>query len=171
MSNKKLEINVPVICTRGVIVFPKYDIMIEVGRKKSMNAVDEAQSFYNGHVWLVAQKNILVDDPTTSDLYTVGTLCQIKRVRQKDGFMRVTFTGLQRAQLIEVEDDSRFMLASVLPLQDIHKDSLEEKALMRRLSKEIEALANQSPNYPADVFQQMAQGFDASLLCDQFANS
>lgn len=167
--NKKIEINVPVICTRGVIIFPKQDIMIEVGRRKSMNAIEESQSFYNGHVWLVAQKNILVDDPSQYDLYQIGTLCQIKRVRQKDGFMRVTFTGIERAQLIELEDDSRFMTAKVLPLQDVHKDPLEEKALLRRLSKEVEAIASNSTNFPADIFHQMANDLNASSLSDQFA--
>ena len=167
--SKKIEINVPVIATRGVIVFPKQDIMIEVGRPKSMNAIEEAQSFYNGHVWLVSQRDIMIDDPTESDLYTVGTLAQVKRVRKKDGFMRVTFSGLERAQLMELTEDSRMMYAKVLPLIDRQGNEMEEMALVRRITRELENIAAHNANFPSEVITQMAKGVQAPQLADQFA--
>ena len=93
MNNEKMEISVPVIATRGIIVFPQQDIMIEVGREKSIRAVEEAEEKFDGHVWLVCQKDIMVDNPAPSDLYTFGTLCRIKNIRRKEGFMRITFSG------------------------------------------------------------------------------
>ncbi len=167
--SKKIEINVPVICTRGVIVFPNQDIMIEVGRPKSMNAIEEAQAFYNGHVWLVSQKDIMVDDPTEEDLYRVGTLSQVKRVRKKDGFMRVTFSGMERAQLIELTEDSRMMYGKVQPLNDRQGDPMEELALIRRITRELENIAAHNANFPSEVITQMAKGVGAPQLADQFA--
>lgn len=167
--SKKIEINVPVICTRGVIVFPNQDIMIEVGRPKSMNAIEESQSFYNGHVWLVSQKDIMVDDPSEEDLYTVGTLCQIKRVRKKDGFMRVTFSGLERARLLELSEDSRMLSGKVQPLRDVQGDQMEEMALVRRITRELENIAASNANFPSEVITQMAKGVQAPQLADQFA--
>ena len=67
MNNEKMEISVPVIATRGIIVFPQQDIMIEVGREKSIRAVEEAEEKFDGHVWLVCQKDIMVDNPAPSD--------------------------------------------------------------------------------------------------------
>ncbi len=167
--SKKLEINVPVVATRGVIVFPKQDIMIEVGRPKSMNAIDESQSFYNGHVWLVSQKDIMNDDPSEADLYTVGTLAQIKRVRKKDGFMRVTFSGLERAQLIDLTNDSKMLFGKIIPLIDVQGDPMEEMALVRRITRELESIANQTANFPSEVITQLAKGIAAPQLADQFA--
>ena len=167
--SKKIEINVPVIATRGVVVFPKQDIMIEVGRPKSMNAIEESQSFYNGHVWLVSQRDIMIDDPSEADLYTVGTLAQVKRVRRKDGFMRVTFSGVERAQLIELTEDSRMMYAKVLPLIDKQGNEMEEMALVRRITRELENIAAHNANFPSEVITQMAKGVAAPQLADQFA--
>ena len=93
MNNERMEISVPVIATRGIIVFPQQDIMIEVGREKSIRAVEEAEEKFDGHVWLVCQKDIMVDNPAPSDLYAFGTLCRIKNIRRKEGFMRITFSG------------------------------------------------------------------------------
>ena len=85
MNNEKMEISVPVIATRGIIVFPQQDIMIEVGREKSIRAVEEAEEKFDGHVWLVCQKDIMFDNPAPSELYTFGTLCRIKNIRRKEG--------------------------------------------------------------------------------------
>jgi ATP-dependent Lon protease len=110
MENEKIEVSVPVICTRGIVVFPNQDIMIEVGRDKSVNAVEESNTYFNGHVWLVSQRDILVDEPHENDLYTFGTLCRVKTIKRKEGFMRVTFTGLQRAKLVRMSEDDRMFL-------------------------------------------------------------
>ncbi|MBN2850003.1 MAG: hypothetical protein JXK92_05035, partial [Erysipelotrichaceae bacterium] len=73
MDNEKMEISVPVICTRGIIVFPNQDVLIEVGREKSVNAIDESTTYFDGHVWVVSQKDVLVDEPGEDDLFKFGT--------------------------------------------------------------------------------------------------
>ena len=100
-----LNIRVPVICTRGIVVFPGQDVMIEVGRQKSITAVNEASANYDSMVWVVCQNDIMVDNPEEANLYRVGTLSKIKVVRRKEGFMRVTFTGMKRAELVALEDN------------------------------------------------------------------
>ena len=62
MSEVK-ELYVPVVATRGVIVFPGQDVMIEVGRKKSVTAIEDSMDNFEGHVWLVCQNDIMVDNP------------------------------------------------------------------------------------------------------------
>ena len=84
MDEEKIEMSVPVIATRGIVVFPNQDIMIEVGREKSVNAVEESNAYFNGHVWLVSQKDIMVDDPKEADLFRFGTLCRIKNIKRKE---------------------------------------------------------------------------------------
>lgn len=84
--SQNVTVRVPAVCTRGIILFPGQDVMIEVGRAKSLNAVNTAGSSYDGMVWIVCQKDIMVDDPKTDDLYRMGTLAKIKVVRRKEGF-------------------------------------------------------------------------------------
>ena len=110
---EKLELNVPVIATRGVLIFPGQDVMIEVGRDKSISAVEEAIAYFDGQVFIVSQKDVLVDDPKMNDLFAMGTLCKIKSMKKKEGFLRVTFSGVQRASVIRLSDDERMLFATI----------------------------------------------------------
>lgn len=169
MSIEKNELNVPVIATRGIVLFPNQDIMIEVGRVKSMNAVDEANSFFNGHVFLTSQKDIMVDEPGQEDLYAIGTLSHVKSVKRKDGFLRVTFTGVQRARMVSMTEDDKMLVATIETIEDVHGDSMEELGLVRRITKEIEQIATNNSNFPSEMINQMTAGVSASQLADQFA--
>ena len=169
MDQEKIEISVPVIATRGIVVFPNQDIMIEVGREKSVNAVEESNAYFNGHVWLVSQKDIMVDDPKEDDLYAFGTLCRIKNIKRKEGFMRVTFTGLQRAKLLRMSEDERMFFATVMAKENESGDAMEEMALIRRIAKELEHVATSNVNFPTEMISQLTKGVSAMQLADQFA--
>ncbi len=161
-------IKVPVICTRGIIVFPGQDVMIEVGRNKSINAVNAASDSYDGQVFIVCQNDIMVEDPTVENLYTVGTLSKIKVVRRKQNFMRITFTGMKRARLIDLEDDGTMMMANVELKDDIQGDTTEELALVKKIISEFEKISNVSATFPADMIHQLSHGVSAVTLTDQF---
>jgi ATP-dependent Lon protease len=164
-----MELNVPVIATRGVLVFPNQEVMIEVGRDKSINAVEEAMAYFDGQVFLVSQKDVLIDDPREADLYRVGTLCKIKITKKKEGFVRVTFAGMQRASMINLSDDERMLFATVKTEQDILGDSLEEMALVRQIAKGLESITNIGQSFPPEVFNQLTKGVSAVQLADQVA--
>lgn len=169
MAKKSLNIHVPVICTRGVVVFPNLETLIEVGRKKSIAAIEEARTNFDQHVFVVCQKDVMVDDPTVDDVYTVGTLCRIHSVRNRDGAFRVTFEGLERARLVELTDTEEMFFAEIEPLADISGNQLEEMALVRRVSKSYEQIAGNMQAFPADVINQLSGGISATELADQFA--
>ena len=93
-------VRLPLVCTRGVIVFPNQEVIIDVGRDKSTCAVEEAQEKFESQVVLVAQKDLAMDSPDIDDLYSFGTLCQIRHIRRMDGYLRVKFKGLQRVNCL-----------------------------------------------------------------------
>jgi len=167
MDNEKMEISVPVICTRGIIVFPNQDVLIEVGREKSVSAIEESNTYFNGHVWVVSQKDVLVDEPHEDDLFKFGTLCRIKNVKRKEGFMRVTFTGLERAKLVRLSEDNKMFFATVQPVADIPGENLEEMALIRQIAKGLEQVATSNANFPTEIINQLTKGVSAQQLSDQ----
>ncbi len=167
--SKEVSIRVPAVCTRGVVVFPGQDVMIEVGRQKSINAVNEASASYDSMVWIVCQNDIMVDNPSEQNLYRVGTLSKIKIVRRKEGFMRVTFTGMKRASLLNLEDSSDMMMATIQPLEEVEGNHLEEMALVKRIISEFEKVSNLSSAFPSDIVSQLSKGVSAITLTDQFA--
>jgi ATP-dependent Lon protease len=162
-----MEISVPVICTRGIIVFPNQDVLIEVGREKSVSAIEESNTYFNGHVWVVSQKDVLVDEPHEEDLFKFGTLCRIKNVKRKEGFMRVTFTGLERAKLVRLSEDNKMFFATVQPVADIPGENLEEMALIRQIAKGLEQVATSNANFPTEIINQLTKGVSAQQLSDQ----
>ncbi len=163
-----VTVQVPAVCTRGIILFPGQDVMIEVGRAKSIEAVQRASSSYDGMVWIVCQKDIMVDTPSADDIYRVGTLAKIKVVRRKEGFMRVTFTGMKRALLKKLQDEPDMMMADVEPIEDIQGDSQEELALVKKIVSEFEKISNVSQIFPPDMIHQMSRGISADTLTNQF---
>lgn len=166
---EKLELNIPVIATRGVLIFPGQEVMIEVGRDKSINAVEESMAYFDGQVFIVSQKDVLVDDPHSQDLYTMGTICRIKTTKKKEGFLRVTFIGQERASIIRLSEDERMLFASVKPEVDVRGDNLEEMALVRQIAKGLEQITNIGQSFPPEVFSQLTKGVSAEQLADQVA--
>lgn len=178
MSEETKKMNIPVVATRGIVLFPNQEILIEVGRPKSMNAVDEAEKFFNGHVVLLSQKDILVDEPTVEDLYEYGTLTHIKSIKRKQGFLRVTFSGLQRVKIDSLNEDSQMLFGAVTLLDDIEGNKDEEIALVRAINKEIKSALSiertqrmgAGISIPREFWDNfLFQNMPASELADQFA--
>ena len=168
---KVTNISVPVVCTRGIVVFPEQEVLIEVGRKKSLTAIEESRSNFDQHVFIVCQRDMMVDDPKEEDLYTIGTLCRISSVRSRDGIMRINFLGLERARIVELDDTGEMFFAEIEGLADVAGNQLEEMALVRRVSKAYEEVSNIVPAFPNEVVMKMSSGINAAMVADQFASN
>lgn len=162
-----LQMGLPVVCTRGVIVFPNQEIVIDVGRRKSVNALSEAQEKYDSHVFLVAQKDMSCEDPNMEDVYEVGTLCTIEHVRHMDGYKRVKFKGLERARLDSLSVTSKNVFGTITPVVDVHQDEMEEMALVRKIAKQLEENELIIQMIPKEAIAKLAQGISAPQLADQ----
>lgn len=157
----------PLVCTRGVVILPGQDIVIDVGREVSLKAVDNAQDNYEGKVILVSQKDVSVEDPGQEDLFGVGTLCEIRHIRRFENFMRVKFRGLHRAQLSQMEKSSNGDLIQVDLLQSIRQDETEEQALVRMIIDSFEKSSNLDKFLPKDVIMELSRGIGADQLSDK----
>lgn len=167
MENSRIQF--PLVCTRGVIIFPDQEVIIDVGRSKSVHAVEEAQSHYDSHVILVAQKDLTVENPGVADLYDFGTLCTIKHIRRMDGYLRVKFRGLQRAKITSILDDEHAMCADVELKDDVLQDQMEEIALVRKIAKQFENMEPISQNMPKEMINELSKGVSATQLADQIS--
>lgn len=167
--NESLNVRYPLVCTRGVIVFPNQEIVIDVGRAKSCHAVETAQEQYQGQVVLVAQRDLTVEDPDVNDLYSFGTLCQVKHIRRMDGYLRVKFRGVKRVELHTIVNDVEMMVVDAEVKEDIHQDSMEEVALVRKIAKQFEEIETVSQAIPKEMINELAKGVSAPQLADQIS--
>ena len=162
------NVDYPVICTRGMIIFPNQDVVIDVGRPLSVNAMNKARSDYDSLVLVVTQKDIMVDDPAPEDMYSFGTLCSIKHVRDDKQVYKVKFHGLARAQANVLTKSSDMFMANISVVDDIKGDEKEELVLIRKAIQEFEQVAQNFANLPREMLGQLQNGVSASYLADQF---
>lgn len=162
-------VKAPLVCTRGVIVFPNQEIIIDVGREKSIRAVENGRQQENRQVILVSQKDLTLEDPKMEDLYTVGTLCEVRHIRRLDGYLRVKFRGLQRCELHSIMEEDECQSAEVQILKDIRQDEMEEVTLVRMIARQFEDMEAVSAHMPKEMITELARGVSAQQLSDQIA--
>ena len=81
-------------------------------------------------------------------------------------YVGVTFTGMKRAEIVNLTDDGRMMSAEVRPVDEIQGDSQEEMALVKKIVSEFENMSNVSQVFPPEMIQQMSRGISAISLSD-----
>ncbi|MBP3540278.1 MAG: endopeptidase La [Clostridia bacterium] len=122
----------PVLPLRGMMVFPHMALHFDVGRPKSVAALEKAM-LGDQRIFLVAQLDAETEDPTQKDLCTVGTIAVVKQTLNLPGdSIRVLVEGAQRATLMDIVESEPMLLGDVRPAVDTSlKDTAEMKALVR----------------------------------------
>lgn len=132
------EKNMVAIALRGMTVLPAMTIHLDISRKKSLEAANQAMAS-NQLVYLIAQKESNIANPALSQLHTMGTIAKIKQImRMPNGDMRILVEGIQRAELLALDEDGRCLVASIREIEDEPLEELEEKALKQLLKERIE---------------------------------
>ena len=99
MSEHIVSGKLPILALRGLTVFPDQTVHFDVGRHKSVLALEESMK-HDQTILLVPQKNILDNDPDQGGLYSIGTVVKVKQVLRSTGeTLRVLVTGLCRARI------------------------------------------------------------------------
>ena len=157
----------PLVCTRGVVVFPDQDIVMDVGREPSLQAVDNAQNNFENHIVLVSQKDITTDEPGLDDIYHVGTLCEVRHVRRFENFIRVKFRGLKRVRLNEWIQGDTSDMAVVEELVTYRQDETEEQALMRMIVDAYDHFTGADKFMSKDMMIELSKGVGPEGLSDK----
>lgn len=159
----------PAIALRGLVVFPNNIVHFEVGRAKSIAAI-EAAMHANSSVFLVAQKEMDVEEPTMPDLYGYGVIAEIKQVlRVSDDLVKVLVEGKTRARLLELNDGD-FLQASVrpVPVRGIGADKrAQTEALVRSLKDCFEEYLSYSPQISKDIIYNIVSS-DSPLFLSEY---
>ena len=133
-------LHIPAVALRGLVVFPNNVVHFEVARPKSIAAITWAME-HNSPVFLVAQKDINVEDPGVKDLYAYGVVSEIKQfLRVDEDNINVLVEGKLRARLLQLETSDKFLMAEVKPSNiRVPANGTEDRiaALVRRVKEEF----------------------------------
>lgn len=118
MVNELNQREIPVIPLRGITIFPYMVIHFDVGRDKSVKALEESM-LKNQKIFLTTQKQIETDDPGVSDVHQIGTICKVKQMLKLPGdTIRVLVEGLTRAKINEVIHETPYIKVTVESFSD-----------------------------------------------------
>lgn len=166
------NVTVPVLPLRGLVVFPKTLIHFDVGRKKSIVAINRAMK-NNQLIFLSAQKDAAQNEPTVLDLYSTGVIAKVVQVlKQPENVTRIVIEGQYRASLISpVYDDSCLMAEVCVKKEDKLPHTAHSSALMRTVKKEFEKYIDVSPKMPSDIIFKVALCKRPGELADFIASN
>lgn len=163
------DLHLPTIALRGLVVFPNNLVHFEVGRAKSVAAVEWAIG-NNSNVFLITQKDLNVEDPTQKDLYSYGVVAEVKQVlRVSDELVKVLVEGKYRARLVDIISDEKYLTASVrpAPVKGLRaEDSVQVEALVRSLKAAFDNYVTLNPRLPKDVVLTVVSHDQPSFLSE-----
>lgn len=163
------ELHLPAIALRGLVVFPNNLVHFEVGRAKSIAAVEWAMA-NNSNVFLVTQKEMGTDEPAAEDLYAYGVVAEVKQVlRVSDELVKVLVEGKTRAKMLGLDGSGSFLLASVrpAPVRGVKADdSIRLEALLRSLKSCFDEYLGMNPRLGKDVVFSIVSSDDPVFLSE-----
>ncbi|GAB6610439.1 MULTISPECIES: endopeptidase La [Bacillus] len=161
---------VPLLPLRGVLVYPTMVLHLDVGRDKSIQALEQAAMDEN-IIFLAMQKEMNIDDPKEDDIYSVGTVAKVKQMlKLPNGTLRVLVEGLHRAEVVEFIEEENIVQVSIKTVTEEVEDDLEEKALMRTLLEHFEQYIKVSKKVSNETFATVADVEEPGRLSDLIAS-
>jgi ATP-dependent Lon protease len=161
---------ISVLPLRGALVFPNMVLHLDVGREKSISALERAMMKDN-RILLVTQKEAKIDEPTVDDLYKVGTAARIKQmIKLPGGTIRVLVEGLNRAKLIELFTEDNFLEAEVEIVEDDPKRTPEIEAQMRSVLYQFEQYIKISRKVPPETLSTVSDIEEPGRFSDVIAS-
>ncbi|HHY33665.1 MAG TPA: endopeptidase La [Firmicutes bacterium] len=160
---------VPLLPLRGVIVFPFMTVPLDVGRDRSVAALEDAM-MNDRLILLAAQKQAKVNEPTPKEIYEVGTISEVKQLaRYPDGTIRVLVEGVQRARIAEYTQVDPFYKVRIEPLEVSERMTKETEALMRSVLGYFESYVRVGKKIPTEVLASVQTIEDPGRLADDIA--
>ena len=163
---KKVEENIPLLPLRGLLVFPSMVLHIDVGRERSVAALEHAM-LGNNRIFLATQQDMRVESPDKNDLYDVGTVANVKQMlKLPNGTLRILVEGVTRAKMVNYEEGDKFTSVNVELYEDSIEKDAETEALMRTLINYFEKYAKISNKITTETIESVVDIEEPGRLTD-----
>jgi len=163
---KGREVELPLLPLRGQIVFPMMIVPLEVGRERSVRAVDQAMR-ENRRMILAMQRDTKMDEPGPDDIYSVGTVVEIKQVvKVPGGTLKVVFEGIARASIKQYTAEQAYFRVIATEHREEISRTPETEALMRMVVSQYERYIKASKKVPPEALVTVVQVEEPGRLAD-----
>ncbi|GAB2720580.1 endopeptidase La [Paenibacillus thermoaerophilus] len=145
MAQTKMKARrMPLLPLRGLLVYPGMVLHLDVGREKSVNALEKSM-LDDSIILLCSQSEMNIEDPTPEDIYRVGTIARVRQMlKLPNGTIRVLVEGLTRAEVVEYLANDQFYEVTARELAESESAGSETSALMRTVLSQFESYIHMS---------------------------
>ena len=167
---KKETYHLPLLITRGMVLFPNQIQSIEAGRPFSVSAIDVAKMDGNDLILVVSQKSPEIDDPNEEEMFKVGTICRMSNITALKRYTRLRVLPLARVVITKLEKTDTTWMAEAEKVEDLAGDHKTEVALVRNIISSLEGMQSITNRLPRDVISQLSKGVSANDITDLLGN-
>jgi ATP-dependent Lon protease len=163
----ELQTSLPAVVVRGTIPMPGSDFRIEVGRKLSLKAVEQAEKEFNQHVVILIQKNPLIENPTQDDIETYGVLAKVAmKIKLPNDAFKVKFNVLSRVKIKDYFLTDPYFVVDYEPLVTISDDLDEEVTLVKMVMQELQQHHQTILQPQANILEKIQGGLSTEQMVD-----
>ncbi len=162
---------IPLLPLRGLLVFPSMVLHLDVGRDKSVKALDHSMISDDSLIFLATQEDVQIEEPEPKDIYYVGTISKVRQMlKLPNGTIRVLIEGLYRAKITKYLQQDDYYEVSYEVIEDLDKNDHETDALSRVVIDLFEKYVNISKKIPPETLTTVIDIDDNGRLCDVIAS-
>ena len=139
MVNKPQKLTLPILITRGTIIFPGTQSSLDAGRSFSMNAIDAGRNETDSLIFVASQINENLDNPTEDDVYKIGTLCHILSVTTRNDYYKIRIEGVEKVQLtsIKFDENGQIFIAEGTVVEEEEVNEEENLRIINEINHQI----------------------------------
>ncbi|GAB7388698.1 endopeptidase La [Bacillaceae bacterium] len=164
------ERTIPLLPLRGILVYPSMVLHLDVGRDKSVKALERSMVDDN-LILLASQKEVHIEDPTPEEIYRVGTVAKVKQMlKLPNGTIRVLVEGMKRARIENYLQQDEMFLVQITYLEEEVRDDPEVEALMRTVLNHFEQYIRLSKKVTPETFAAVSDIDEPGRLADVIAS-
>ncbi|MED1799015.1 endopeptidase La [Brevibacillus porteri] len=170
MGERSGKRELPLLPLRGLLVYPTMVLHLDVGREKSIRALEQAMVDDN-KILLATQEEVHIEEPDAEQIYSIGTVARVKQMlKLPNGTIRVLVEGLQRAKIEEYLQQEDYFVVSITYLQDEKAEQNEVEALMRSLLGHFEQYIKLSKKVSPETLTSVQDIEEPGRLADVIAS-
>lgn len=173
-DNIEFKDSLPLLPIRDIVVYPFMILPLFVGRESSIKAVENALSKTDRLILLASQKDFKTENPDPSDIYEIGTIAMIMRMRKlPDGRIKILIQGLSKARITSFEDTEEFYQVKLEKVENVEPsaDTVAVEAFMRNVRDQLEKVISLGKVLSPDILMVLEDIQDPGRLADLVASN
>ena len=166
--NSELKV-LPLLPLREIVIFPNTAVPLFIGRAKSILAIEKAYST-DKILFLAAQKDAKLDNPSEGDIYKVGTICKIiQLLKLPDGTFKILVEGLNRGRIVRFLPNPNYFVVEVEPKTEIIETSIETIALLKLCKESLEEYSHYNKKLNPEIVNNLLELEDPAEFSDRLS--